>query len=348
MLKIKDLSADLGEFSMENINLEVENGQYFVILGPTGAGKTVLLEVIAGIYSADSGEIVLNDQNITNKPPKDRPISMVYQDYMLFPHLTVEDNIKFGLDSEGYSNEEIEKRTKEAVELLEIQDILHRYPRTLSGGERQRATLARGLVMDPDVFLLDEPVSALDVPTQEKIIDELKKIYRETEITIIHVTHSREKAVRLGERIAIMKEGEIKQTGNSSKVFREPNSEFVANFVGAENIFNATSKLNNGTAKVKLKDEIEIEALSNREGKVKACIRPEEIMVSKTPIDSSGRNMLEGEIIEISERENTMQLKVDTGIELVVTITKKSYADMNLKVGEKIHLAFKATAVHLI
>lgn len=348
MLKINDLKADLGEFTLKNIDLEVEDGKYFVILGPTGSGKTVLLEVIAGIYSADKGKITLNQQDITNKSPKDRPISMVYQDYMLFPHLTVEENIKFGLESEGYPKEKISKKTKKAVELLEISDILHRHPRTLSGGERQRATLARGLVMNPDIFLLDEPVSALDVPTQEKIMKELKKIHRETDITLMHVTHSREKAVRLGEEIGVMRNGEIVQSGDSEEVFRHPNSEFVANFVGAENVFEAESKLRENIAKVKLNDETEIEAVSNREGKVKACIRPEEIMVSRSPINSSGRNMLKGEIIDLSKRECTIQLKIDVGIVFTVTITRKSYSEMDLDKGKKVYLAFKATSVHLI
>lgn len=348
MLKIKNLTADLGEFSLKDINLNVDDSEYFVILGPTGAGKTILLELIAGIYSVDEGCIILNGQDITNKPPKDRPVSMVYQDYMLFPHLTVEENVRFGLESEGYSEGEISKKVNEFVDLLDISDILHRYSRTLSGGERQRATLARSLVMEPEILLLDEPVSALDVPSQEMINSELLKIHRETDIAIMHVTHSREEAIRLGDRIGIMSDGKIVQTGCSREVFREPNSEFVANFVGTKNVFNGQSKVSNGIAKVELERGIEIEAVSDKGGDVRACIRPEEIMVSKSPIESSGRNMLEGEIVGLSERESTIRLKIDTGIDLVATITKKTYSEMELEKGEDIYLAFKATAVHLI
>lgn len=350
MLDIKNLTADLGEFSLKSIDLRIEQGEYFVLLGPTGTGKTILLEVIAGVYPADEGSISVNGKDITDLPPKDRPISMVYQDYMLFPHLTIEENIRFGLEAEGFPEEEIEKRVDRFVDLLDISDILHRYSRTLSGGERQRATLARSLVMDPDVLLMDEPVSALDVPTQERVIRELKKIHRETDVTIMHVTHSRGEAIRLGERMAIMDDGEIIQMGKSNEVFRKPNSMFVADFVGTENVFEGKSTVDNGIAKVELDREngVEVVSVSGRKGEVKACIRPEEIILSKNPIETSGRNMFEGKIISLSERESTIRTKVDIGIELVVTITKKSYSDMELKIGDKIYLAFKATAVHLI
>lgn len=348
MLEIKNLTVDLGEFSLKNIDLSVKEEEYFVILGPTGAGKTILLELIAGIYSADEGNIILNNQDITNKPPKDRAVSIVYQDYMLFPHLTVEENIRFGLEAEGYPEEKISERLTEFVDLLKISDLLHRHPRTLSGGERQSATLARSLVMDPNLLLLDEPISALDVPSQEKIMRELKRVHSETNITTLHVTHSREEAIRLGNRIGIMKEGKIVQTGDSSQVFKEPNSEFVANFVGTENIFEGKSTVDNGIAKIELEGDVEVVAISKREGEVKVCIRPEEIIISRNPIETSGRNTLKGEIIGLSERESTVQVKIDTGIDITATITKKSYSDMELKIGDEIYLAFKATAVHLI
>ena len=348
MLQITDLTANLGEFSLNNLNLHVQPGEYFVILGPTGAGKTILLELIAGIYSADEGKIILHYQDITNKPPRDRPVSMVYQDYMLFPHLTVKENIRFGLESEKYPKNQIDEKITPMIDLLNISDLLHRYPRTLSGGEKQRATLVRSLVMDPKLLLLDEPVSALDVPTQEKIRWELKKIHKETSVTIMHVTHSREEAIRLGNRIGIMNNGKIVQTGDSSQVFKEPNSEFVAHFVGTENIFDGKARVDDGIAEIELENGIKLVALSNKTGPVKVCIRPEEIIVSTKHIEASERNNLKGKIIGVSEREITIQLRADVGVDLVATITKKSYSDMELKVGKEIYFAFKATAVHLI
>lgn len=348
MLEIKDLTADLGEFSLKNINLQINKGEYFVILGPTGAGKTILLELIAGIYSADKGKIIIDNQEITEKPPKNRPISMVYQDYMLFPHLTVEDNIKFGLERNEKSEEDINQKVDELANLLDISDLLHRYPGTLSGGESQRVAIARSLVMNPKILLLDEPVSALDVPSQKKIRDELKKIHRKTDVTIMHVTHSREEAIRLGERMSIMNNGEIAQTGDSSQVFKKPNSEFVAHFVGSENIYEGKSKVTNGIAEVELDKGMDLVSVSEKEGKVRACIRPEEVIISTDPIETSGRNRFKGKIVDILERESTFQVKADIGINITVTITKKSLKELKLKKGKEIYLAFKATAVHLI
>jgi len=347
MLEIQDLTADLGEFKLKNIDLTVNDGEYFVILGPTAAGKTILLEVIAGIYSADGGNIILNDVDITDMPPKDRPITIVYQDFMLFPHLTIEENIRFGLEVEGYPKEEIPKKVNRFVDLLNISQIMHRYPGTLSGGEKQRAALARSLVMEPDVMLLDEPLSALDVPTQESIIKELMLIHRETDVSIIHVTHSREEAIRLADRIAIMNHGQIAQIGDPTHVFKEPNSDFVASFVGTENIFEGESRLEEDLAVIGIGEDIEIEGLSKKLGSVKVCIRPEEIMVSLDMMEHSGRNTLKGKIIESYERESVMKLRIDVGLEFIAVITKKSYRDMDLKEGKEVFISFKATAVHL-
>ena len=348
MLEINGLTADLGEFTLNSIDLNVEEGEYFLVLGPTGAGKTILLEVIAGIYSADAGRIVLDGRDITNTPPRDRSISMVYQDYMLFPHLTVEENIRFGLKAEPITETEADRRVSNFADLLDISDILHRYPRTLSGGEKQRATLARSLVLDPELLLLDEPVSALDVPSEEMIIEELEQIHNETGVTIMHVTHGREEALRLGDRMGVMRDGEIVQTGPTTQVFNEPNSTFVANFLGTENMLDGTARIRNGCARVQLDDDVEIEADSGVEGNVTACIRPEQCIVSKTQNGSDGKNAICGKVVGLSERESTIQLRIDAGVELTASMTKVGYAETDIDLGAEVHLSFDPSAVHLI
>jgi ABC-type Fe3+/spermidine/putrescine transport system ATPase subunit len=353
MLDIRNLTADLGDFTLRGIDLTVQDGEYFVILGPTGAGKTILLELIAGIYTADDGTIALHGDDVTNRPPKDRPVSMVYQDYMLFPHMTVEENVRFGLESEDHPEDEIRARVEEFVDLLDIEDVMHRYPRTLSGGEKQRATLARSLVLEPDLLLLDEPVSALDVPSEERILRELETIRAETDVTIMHVTHGREEAIRLGDRVAIMHDGEIAQAGDPRRVFEAPESEFVANFVGVENVLEGESIVEDGVATVELDPALEIEAASEEnengnDGKVKACIRPDAIRVSTEPVASNGHNAFDGEVTRISEREDTIRVTVDVGVEVVASMSKLDYAKAAPTPGDSVHVAFDRSAVHLI
>lgn len=347
MLKVENLSVDLGQFKLKNINLQINDKEYFVILGPTGAGKTILLESIAGIYSLDNGKIFLDGRNITSLSPKQRHIGIVYQDYMLFPHLTVEKNIKFGLKAQGYLKEEINNKLEEYLELLEISYLRDRYPGTLSGGEQQKTSIARALVTDPDMLLLDEPLGSLDPPTREELNDELRKLHDETGIKTLHVTHNYEEAVYLGDRIAILNGGEIIQVGKPMEVFDKPKSEFVAHFVGTKNIFKATSELKGNMYEAKF-DNTRIQAVNGKEGDVKVCIRPEEIIVSKQPIKSSGRNTLHGEITNISHLGALVNLTVDTGFNFLASITEASLRDLDLKVGSEVYLTFKATSVHMI
>ncbi len=348
MISIKNLSKEWQDFSIENINLEIEDQEYFVILGPTGAGKTLLLELIAGFHEAGEGRIIIDGDEITHSRPQDRDIGFVYQDYSLFPHLTVEENIRFGPSVRGEGGEEISTKTENIIEMLDIGHLLERYPNTLSGGEQQRVALARGLLINPEVLLLDEPISALDVPSQEKIRRELRRVHQESGITTLHVTHNREEASWLGDRIGVMKNGRIIQVGTPKEIFRSPKSEFVANFVGTDNIFKGKSKIEDGITKIDIGNGVEIEAISDREGEVKACIRPEEIIVSRQPIKSSGRNMMEGNITEIAEGESTVKVRIDVGREFAVTITKRSQTDLNLEIGKKVYIAFKASSVHVI
>ncbi len=347
MIKIKNLSKRWREFSLKNINLATKQGEYFTILGPTGAGKTLLLEVIAGFHLPDKGEIWINDKNVTEFLPEQRKVGFVYQDYSLFPHLNVEKNIGFGLRLKKISTHESNKRIKHAMNLLGLSHLSKRLPKTLSGGEQQKVALARAIVLDPDALLLDEPLSALDAPTQERLRGELKELHKKSGITTIHVTHDHVEAILLGDKIGVLSDGKLIQVGEPDEIFRKPKSEFVAKFVGVENIFSGKSELKKGLARIDIRNVL-IEAVTQKEGKVKVCIRPEDIILSKRPIKSSGRNMLKGKITEISDRGTIVKLKVDVGRELAAIITKRSFLDMKLKIGSEVYAAFKASSVHVI
>ena len=345
MIRVENISKNLGEFFLKDVTLEVNSGEYFMILGPTGAGKTILLETIAGIYPPDKGRVFLDGRDITNIPPKDRNISVVYQDYMLFPHLTVAQNIEFGLKSRKVPKEERKTKTNESANLLSISHLLHRYPGTLSGGEQQRVAIARATVTEPKALLLDEPLSALDTQTAERLRQELGKIHSVTKTTMIHVTHSFKEAFLLGERMAVMNEGEIIQVGKPNEVFRKPSSKFVADFLGVDNLFKGESTIDKGVSHIDV-NGISIASTTLESGKVYVSIRPEDILVSKNRIESSARNSFQGKIDSIVDEGITVKLIVDIGIPFAVVITKQSFDDMGLASGIPVYITFKASAVH--
>ena len=348
MIRVENLSKDLGEFFLRDVSLEIENGEYFMVLGPTGAGKTILLEMIAGIYKPDSGRIFLDEHDITNIPPRERKISMVYQDYTLFPFLTVEENIGFGLKLRKIEKREIKCRVDELANLMGVYHLLHRYPGTLSGGEQQRTAIARALITEPDVLLLDEPLSALDTQTSERLCTELEKIHSITKTTTIHVTHSFEEAFLLGSRMTVMNKGEILQVGEPNEVFRKPNSKFVADFLGVGNCFQGESLITNDIASIDV-DGIKIISTTLKPGNVHLSIRPEDILISTEKILSSARNLFEGRVESIIDAGTILRIAVDIGIDnpFTVAITKQSYDYMNLKKGMRVYIIFKASAVHI-
>jgi molybdopterin-binding protein len=288
---------------------------------------------------------MFNDE-VTQKPPEDRRVGFVYQDYMLFPHLNVFENIAFGLKLKKYPVQEVKQRVKDIAKTLGIAKLLHRDISTLSGGEAQRVALARALVLRPKVLLLDEPLAALDPNIQELVRSEIKEIHQKFGITTIHVTHNREEAITLGDRIAIIGTGKIYQVGSSEEVFRKPASRFVAEFVGVQNIF-VGDIAKNGQVKIEGLNNGSVFTISNRIGKVTITLRPEDIIISPKKVKTSARNLLRGRISAMEDKGTVVSVKVDVGRNFTVFITKQALEDLGITIGSEVYLMFKASAVHV-
>ncbi len=346
MIELHSLFYKAGKFSLEDISFRVGEGETLVILGPTGAGKTVLLELIAGFRSPNKGSMFINESEITHLPPEKREIGMLYQDYLLFPHLDVFDNIAYGLKAKNLRSSEIGRRVQEIAERLGIHELLERRPKRLSGGEQQRVALARTLAIDPKILLLDEPFSAVDPNTRESLMRELRKILEEDSMPVVYVTHDQIEAMEMADRIGVMNEGEIVQLDYPERVFSAPKSEFVANFVGIRNIYRGRAERVDGSIAVNI-DGTRIYSSVVSEGDVHVTIRPEDIIVSRERISSSARNSLKGKVVAIVEKGPLIYVTADCGMELTSAITRESLKDMQIMIDDEIFMTFKAQNVNL-
>ena len=347
MIKVSDLCVDLGDFLLENVDLDVEPGEYFVILGPTGAGKTVLLESIAGLYRLKRGRIWVGGEEVTQLEPEKRGISIVYQDQVLFPHLSVRDNITFGLKLRQASRQDIESTLSWLAELLDIGHLLHRKPDTLSGGERQKVALARALSIKPQLLLLDEPLSALDPENREGVQRELRRLHNRLKLTTVHVTHDFEEAIALGDRIAVLGDGRIQQIGTPEQIFRQPDSEFVARFAMVRNIFSGEVTDGGGEGAVLDAGGVGLAVVTDFRGRCHASLRPEDIIISHAPFPSSARNCFCGTITNIADKGSILYLTVTLPPDFICMVTHNSFDAMGLADGSKVYITFKASAVHV-
>jgi molybdate/tungstate transport system ATP-binding protein len=345
VLELKNINHEFGEFKLKNINLHVKKGEYFIILGPTGAGKTLALELIAGFHIPNEGQILLAGKDATFMPPEKRNIGFVYQDYSLFSHMTVKENIAFGLKMHKVHGREGEKRVTEIMETMRITPLAERHPDTLSGGEQQRVALARAIVISPQILLLDEPLSALDPRIQETLREELFLLHKSKGMTTIHVTHNQTEALLLADRISVMMEGQVVQVDTTQGIFSRPANIDVANFVGVENIFTGEVKSNKDGVALIQTENFDVCSISNcEEGNVKIFIRPENIILSRKQVTSSARNSVKGKIMKITDLGTTVRVQLDNG--LISVITKSSAEDLNLNVDQEIYAYFKASSAY--
>lgn len=347
MITLEKVSHDWDDFSLKDITFSLSKGEYFVILGPTGAGKTLLLETIAGFHTPREGRILLDGKDATGAPPEKRNVSLVYQDYSLFPHMTVKENIAFGLEMRKTPKSDVETRVEGMMASMSITHLKDRFPNTLSGGEKQRVALARALVVDPDILLLDEPLSALDPKTQESLREELKRIHKIRGTTVIHVTHNQGEALALANRIGVIIQGEMIQIGTPHKVFNEPVSEEIATFVGVENVIKGKIVSSDDGVALVQTGNCQIRALSNlTEGDVNVFVRPENIVLSKAKLESSARNCIRGKMTRITRFGATFRIYMDN--DLSALVTKQAIEELGLSLGTEVYASFKATSIHLV
>ncbi|HWR25408.1 MAG TPA: ATP-binding cassette domain-containing protein [Methanosarcina sp.] len=346
MIKIESVSRKWKNFALNELSLKIESGEYFVILGPTGAGKTLLLELIAGFHFPDSGRILIEGKDVTDLPPEKHEIVFVYQDYSLFPHMSVRKNIEFGLRMKKIKMPE---KVLEIATDLKIAHLLDRHPLTLSGGEQQRVALARAIVTDPKILLLDEPLSALDPRTQESARELLSDLHKNKKLTVLHITHDQTEARIMADRIAVIMDGKLMQVGTPEEIFEKPVDSRVASFVGFENMLKGkviSAEL--GLLRIET-EELIIEASGSIDvgSYVYAFLRPENIVLSRTPAQSSIRNSLQGRVTDISILGVLVRVKVDCGVILNALITRQSAEEMNIFPGVPIFVQFKASSVHV-
>jgi len=347
MLEVRGLYAKRGNFFLEDISFDVQDGEYFVLLGPTGAGKTVLLESIAGITGIRGGEVRIDGKDVASLNVQERKIGFAHQKYALYRHLPVRDNISFGLMWRYRSQKEVNQAVDRVIELLGLQDLLDKRPWALSGGESQKICLARAIALRPDLLLLDEPLGSVDPGSREITEKELKETHNSLGLTTIHVTHDFEEAIALGDRIAVMIGGRIVQIGTPDQVFRHPNSESVARFLMTRNIFEGEVQNDSGGRSVFCLDGEKLDVVTPLTGKRHASIRPEDILISREPLDSRTENSLLGTITRISDRGSIAYVWANVPPEFTCLILHPSFEEMGLEEGERIYMGFNTSAVNV-
>jgi len=352
MIRIENLTFSVGKFRMNKLSLSVAEGEYFVFLGMPGSGKTILLECLCGLNKPDAGKIYIDGKDVTGAEPRKRSIGYVPQDYALFPHLSVERNISFGLHRQGLSSDEISSRVEKYVSMLDIRHLLKRRVGGLSGGEKQRTALARALAIEPRVLLLDEPVSALDENTRESVCMELHSLQRELGITTIHVSHNLEEAFSVADRGAVLRDGSFEQIGIPDQLLHQPRNRFVAQFMRCANLYSGLAKGQGSepdTTSVEV-DGVGIVVPGKHHGNIEFIIRPENIQLQKSnkvKTENSDTKM-PIRVDRISNRGTYIRLNCSGPLPIVVHMLHNSFREMALSEGDELSAVIPLRMIHVL
>ncbi len=347
---LKSVSKQYGsKLVVEEFDLEVKDGEFIVLLGPSGCGKTTTLRMIAGLESLSSGELFFGEKPVNDIPPEDRNVGMVFQNYALYPHMSVFDNLVFGLRSRRVPKAQAAKAVSKVAKLLEIEHVLTHKPRELSGGQRQRVALGRAIVREPSVFLMDEPLSNLDANLRERMRIELAQLHARLGITTFYVTHDQGEALTLSDRIVIMDQGKVRQIGTSEEVYSKPNDTFVARFIGSPGMNLWNLEWTDGPDSILAGESVQVPTLlrsaMSRIGKVVTIgVRPEHLFLSSS---GTGDVVVCLDVLAIERLGSHVQLNgVLTG-NPSLTVVAKLDAGVNYRRGEKICLYAKPESVYL-
>jgi len=343
-LQLLELTKVYGDVvAADRVTLDIAPGEFITLLGPSGSGKTTTLMMVAGFVIPTSGQILVNGEDIAFKPPHKRNIGMVFQNYALFPHMTVAENIAFPLKMRKWPRQEIERAVKEALQLVRLPGFEDRYPRQLSGGQQQRVALARALVFRPPVLLMDEPLGALDKKLREEMQLEIKHIQESLNITTIYVTHDQEEALTMSDRIAVMRDGRIEQVGTPRELYERPASEFVANFIGESNLLTGQLERRDGRSYLVTSDGLRIVLPATEDigagESVTVALRPERIVIA----EDRGENRFEGIIEEVIYVGEATKFRVRIGDERFLTVKQPSRLEtMQWRRGDRVTLGWRA------
>jgi spermidine/putrescine transport system ATP-binding protein len=353
-VELVGLTKRFGGFTaVDGIDVDIPAGEFFSLLGPSGCGKTTTLRMIAGFEEPDSGEVKLDGQDMSRTAPAHRPVNTVFQSYALFPHLRIKDNVAFGLRRQKVSRPDVRRRVGEVLELVQLSQYAERKPAQLSGGQQQRVALARALVLKPSVLLLDEPLGALDAKLRRQLQVELKQLQEQVGITFVYVTHDQEEALTMSDRIAVMNAGKVEQVGRPRDMYEEPETAYVADFLGVSNLLKATvtGASGNGAA-VSLEGDVEIEATSGAvaiRGDAMVTIRPERIVLE--PAHSTGPNRLPAMISRTVYLGASQQVYVQLAAGPMLTVLSSHQGDeppSELPAGTAVTCYLPASAVRVL
>ena len=348
MIELKNINYRVGSFFIENFSLAINSGEYFSLVGPSGSGKSIILELLAGFRRPKSGQIFHNSEDITQASIQKRPFRIVFQDFALFPHLNVFENIEYGIKQIEKSKAERANLITTTAQQMGIGHLLNRSVNHLSGGEKQRVALARSIICKPEVLLFDEPLSSLDVNLKDDFLEIFQHL-KKSGFTILHVTHDFEEAAQLSHRIGIIENGNLIQMGEPIDFYKNPKHPFVAKFAGHKNIFKANLIKNDiGVFAQIFESEVKILTQDVRTGDFHIFIPSEAILISEESVRSSAQNVLQGTVSEFSIFGESVQLKIDVGVSIVAKISNASFQNLKLEIGKKVYVVFKSSSVGVI